>query len=91
MRLEAWDASGMSLRAFAVREGLKPHTLWLWKKRLRGATAVTTSFASVVVGGASASSGRAFELVVRGGMSLRIPADFDEAALARLLAVLGRD
>ena len=56
--------------------GSIPHTAWLWKKRLRGLTPVTTSFASVVVGAAPASGG-AFELVVRGGMALRIPPDFD--------------
>jgi hypothetical protein len=32
----------------------------------------------------------AFELVVRDGMSLRIPADFDETTLARLVSLLGR-
>jgi hypothetical protein len=89
-RLEAWDASGLSLRAFALREGLNPHTTWLWKKRLRGLTPVTTSFASVVVRGAGATSSGGFELVVRGGMSLRIPPDFDEATLERLVALLGR-
>ena len=89
-RLEAWDASGISLRAFALREGLTPHTLWLWKKRLRGTAPVMTSFASVVVGGVPASRSSGFELSVRGGMSLRIPADFDEAALARLVALLSR-
>jgi hypothetical protein len=88
-RLEAWDASGLSLRAFALREGLNPHTAWLWKKRLRGLTPVTTSFASVVVG-ATPGSSAAFELVVRGGMALRIPPDFDEATLERLVALLGR-
>ena len=88
--MEAWDASGLSLRAFALREGLKPHTLWLWKRRLRGTAPVATSFASVVVSGGAPASSAAFELVVRDGMSLRIPADFDEASLARLVALLSR-
>jgi hypothetical protein len=88
--LEAWDSSGLSLRAFALREGLKPHTLWTWKKRLRGTTPAATSFAEVVVGGASRTDAAPFELVVSGGMSLRIPADFDETSLARLVALLGR-
>jgi hypothetical protein len=32
-RLESWDASGLSLRAFAMREGLNLHSLGRWKKR----------------------------------------------------------
>lgn len=88
-RLEAWDASGLSLRAFALREGLTPHTMWLWKKRLRGVTPVSTAFASVVVGHPPAP-GATFELVVRDGMSLRISPGFDEATLERLVALLGR-
>jgi hypothetical protein len=88
-RLEAWDGSGLSLRAFALREGLKPYTLWTWKKRLRGTTPAATGFAAVVVDRVSEPRGSAFELVVQ-GMSLRIPADFDEASLARLVSLLGR-
>ena len=80
----------MTLRAYAVREGLDPHTAWRWKKRLRGTTPAATGFATVVVEHASAVCGAPFELVTRSGMSLRIPADFDEAALARLVALLGR-
>lgn len=88
-RLEAWDASGLSLRAYAQREGFNAHTFWMWKKRLRGTTPATTSFASVVLDH-SQPARSAFELVVGNGLSLRIPADFDEAALARLVALLGR-
>jgi hypothetical protein len=88
-RLEAWDASGLSLRAFAKREGLTPHTMWTWKKRLRGVTRAPTGFAAVVIGRGAEVSNGAFELVIR-GMSLRIPPDFDEASLVRLVSLLGR-
>lgn len=87
-RLEAWDSSGLSLRAFALREGFNAHSLWRWRKRLRGLPPAVMSFARVVA--ADAPHDAPFELVVGGGMSLRIPANFDEAALARLVAVLGR-
>lgn len=89
-RLESWDASGLTLRAFALREGLNAHTAWRWKKRLRGVAAPAPSFAAVVVEHAAGTRGAPFELVTASGMSLRIPADFDEAALARLVALLGR-
>ena len=89
-RLEAWDASGLSLRAYALREGLKPHTLWSWKRRLRGTTPAVRGFAPVVLEGGGDRRDASFELVVGGGMSLRIPPDFDEEALARLVSLLGR-
>jgi hypothetical protein len=88
-RLEAWDASGLSLRAFAQREGLKAHTAWKWKRRLRGAAAVSAAFAPVVIRSSASLAPSGFELVV-GGVSLRVPPGFDEASLQRLLAVLGR-
>jgi hypothetical protein len=89
-RLESWDASGLSLRAFALREGLNPYSAWRWKKRLRGTVPAATSFAAVVVEHAAGTRSVPFELVVGGNMSLRIPADFDEAALVRLVALLGK-
>jgi hypothetical protein len=89
-RLAAWEASGLPLRAFALREGLNPHTAWRWKKRLRGVATVPASFAAVVVEHASRTRGAAFELVTADGRTLRIPADFDESALKRLVAFLGR-
>jgi hypothetical protein len=89
-RLDAWDASGLTLRAFALREGLQPHTAWRWKKRLRGTTPAVTSFASVVVERTPSTGSAPFELVTRSGMTLRIPADFDEAALSQLVVLLGR-
>ena len=89
-RLESWDASGLSLRAFAMREGLNPHSLGRWKKRLRGVATPAPAFASVVLNGSPSTQPEAFELVVRDGMALRIPADFDEATLTRLVSLLGR-
>jgi hypothetical protein len=89
-RLEAWDASGLSLRAFALREGLCLNSLFRWKRRLRGMPPAVGSFARVVVAAGMPTPAGSFELLVRGGMSLRIPADFDEASLSRLVTLLGR-
>ncbi len=89
-RLESWDASGVSLRAFAMREGFNLHSLSRWKKRLRGVATPAPAFATVVLNGSSSTHPEAIELVVRDGMSLRIPVDFDEATLARLVSLLGR-
>jgi hypothetical protein len=87
--LEAWDTSGVSLSAFAKREGLNVRSLYRWKTVLRGTAAVATSFAPIVVTGAAEARRDGFELVVCDGMSLRIPGDFDEATLARIVRALG--
>jgi hypothetical protein len=57
---------------------------------LRGATPAMGAFARVVVERVSTTPAGSFELLVREGMSLRIPADFDEGSLARLVSLLGR-
>jgi hypothetical protein len=88
-RVEAWEASGLSLRQFALKEGLNHQVLCRWKVRLLGYTRVP-AFASVVVAPSQPSRPGSFELVVGDGLSLRIPADFDEVALARLVSILGR-
>ena len=85
--LESLDASGLSLRAFAVREGLNTNTLWGWKKRLRGTRPSPPTFVALsVTPKPSALPG--FELVLREGLVLRIPADFDAPVLARIVHAL---
>src|SRR6185312_10252282 len=84
--LEAWESSGLSLRAYALREGLNVGSLASWKHRLRPAAPEVTSFTPVVIdGGGAKQAERALELVIGDGMVLRIPSDFDEATLARVV------
>jgi transposase len=87
--LESWDGSGLSLRAFAIREGLNVGSLCAWRRRLSPDGATSTSFVPVVVSDSATRSTEGFEVVLRDGMALRIPPDFDEATLARLLRALG--
>jgi hypothetical protein len=65
-----------------------------WRRKLGGAWGGTgNGFVPVriVETEAQAASGEAgFELVSRGGLRLRVEPDFDEAALERLLRVMGR-
>src|SRR5881227_1435006 len=87
--LEAWESSGLSLRAYALREGLNVGSLASWKRRLRPAGASPTSFVPVVVDPVSTRRPDGLELVVGDGMVLRIPPDFDETTLARVVRALG--
>lgn len=90
--LEAWKTSDLSLSAYAKREGLNVRSLYRWKTLLRGAAGVVVSaptFVPVVVTESEPVDRGAFELTVAGGMSLRIPSDFDEVTLARIVRALG--
>ena len=100
-RVQQWTASGLSARDYAAREGLKAERLWVWQRRL-GAQGMQTpsaqstsrakpSFLPVVIAAtrAGSSSHSPLEVVMRSGHTVRVPADFDDAALVRLLTVLG--
>jgi hypothetical protein len=87
--LESWDASGLSLRAFAIREGLNIGSTCAWKKRLRPDPPTVTSFVPVVVSDGASRRTEGFELTLGDRMALRIPSDFDEATLTRLVRALG--
>lgn len=87
----AWSASGLTARLFAARIGVNPNTLAHWKWRL--AAESTTSSASfvelsaAVVSVAGGADDR-IEVVCRSGLVVRVPRDFDGAALARVLDTL---
>jgi hypothetical protein len=95
-RIRSFEASGQSAAAYARKHGIAPGTLswWRWKlrpegrsprrrrRRSRAAEFVELSASAVVP-----ASGERFELEL-GDVTLRIPADFDEASLGRVLGVL---
>jgi transposase len=87
-RVEACETSGLTVAAFARREGLSAQSLSAWKRRLRAA-GDATSFVPVVVRDVGTVSRETFELVLREGAVLRIPPDFDEVTLGRLVRALG--
>jgi|SRR5580700_11219895 hypothetical protein len=93
--LAALDRSGLTLTAFAIREGLDPQRLSRWRRQL--AAAAPPVFEEVIPRATSpaldedeaASTGRErFEVVLRSGRVVRVPASFDVGALRRLLAIV---
>jgi len=86
--LDALERSGQPVSAFAAEHGLDPQRVYLWRRRLgASASAERTTFREVVV--RADGSGR-FEIVLTSGMTVRVPASFDDDSLERLLGVLSR-
>lgn len=97
-RVRRFEASGLPAAAYARKHGMAPGTLswWRWKlrRKVRAARprrrrAGAAEFVELsTLGFASASPcGERFELTI-GDVTLRIPADFDEASLGRVLGVV---
>ena len=93
--LAAQEQSGLTLRAFAKREGLEVQRLERWRRRFAEVAApafeeVTPPESAVVphddVGGTAHRE--RLEIVVREGRVVRVPDSFDASALRRLLEVL---
>jgi hypothetical protein len=83
--LRDYERSGLTQRAFVDSKGLclSSLTFWLRKARERGAADESPRLVPVRLRSEAATG---FELIVEAG-TLRIPADFDEDALRRLLQV----
>lgn len=94
--LSAWRRSGLSLAAYARREGEHVGRLRRWKRRLLGSGGCVEAsparrFLPVRIIDSIAGRdviGVSFEVVLGEPVRVRVPADFDEAALSRLLGVL---
>lgn len=101
-RIERWRDSGLSAEQFAAELGVNAGTLKYWKYRLGKATTGVDSgstrrrriaprlapFIEVPTAAVVASS--PFVLELGDARRLQIPAQFEVAALERLLSVLGR-
>jgi hypothetical protein len=93
--LREQEQSGLSVRSFALSRGLSPVTLYLWRGKL-GRTRARVRAASEgllavdVIGRDDRAAPRSscLEVSLANGDRVRVPADFDWARLAGLLAVL---
>lgn len=83
--IDAWQASGMSVSAFAHRYSLNVERLRRWRRRLEAADAPAgPRFVQVV-----ASRPVTTPLVLHvGDVRIDVPQDFDDETLARVLQVL---
>lgn len=93
--LELYASSGLSAREFALRTGISRSRLQYWRSQLAGAgdnpaPAAAARFREVTVGAAPGVQAPASVAELRGvgPWRVRLRADFDAAALGRLLDVL---
>jgi transposase-like protein len=92
--LSEYEGSGLTRQAFADRVGVCVWTIYNWLRKARElkvpkAEELLPAKRLVPVTIRSTASSP-FELVTPRGLTLRIPVDFDPAALERLLALLER-
>jgi hypothetical protein len=94
--LERWKQSGLGGPTFCRREGLSQPLFYSWKRKLRLREEAKTAtprprrrglqFVPVEVKPTATSA--PLEVALSGGRVVRVPSDFDAAALTRLLSVL---
>ena len=101
-RVERWKESGLTAAQFATETGISRSSLSWWKWRL-GADARKGAEVKVAKRQRRASRvspltfvelpapalRESLEVVLPSGVRIRVPADFDASALARLVEVLG--
>ena len=94
--MEEFTSSGKGLKAFAEEKGMSSSRLGWWRtkfaRELREGAGRGASPAFVAVVVAAREGGllkpRPLEVVLRTGLTVRVPEGFDERALRRLVAVL---
>ena len=86
-RVARWKASVLTAEEYARRHKLGTASLKWWKWKL-GATKKTTISPLTFVEMTSAVKRESIEVVLEGGTVVRVPADFVEATLVRVLGVL---
>jgi hypothetical protein len=104
-RVERWQDSGLTAKEFAAEISVNPGTLSYWKYKLRRQTAssendaqqstqrkelIPPGFLRVVpVEAKAVAAANGFEIVLSERTVVRVPNDFDEAVLIRLVRALG--
>ncbi|MDH3439008.1 MAG: hypothetical protein OEN48_18790 [Betaproteobacteria bacterium] len=90
------ERTGLSMKAFAAREGISYTTMQYWRRRLGGGRkktadrqkTVVLSPVRVVPDAAPPAERKGFEVWLSNGVSVEVPAGFDEGELQRLVGVL---
>jgi hypothetical protein len=91
-RIEQWGRSGLTGAEFAFEVGVKESTLRHWKWQLDGEAkgrAKKPAFVRVAPVEVPSVTVEPIEIVLSGGIRIRVPERFDVVALRRVLEVVG--
>lgn len=83
-----WRASGASKASFCKAEGIATVTLGRWLRKLDAQSAVERTPVLVEVGRHERPVREGYEVVLPGGVEVRVPSGFGAEDLSRLLRVL---
>lgn len=92
--LKEWSSSGLSQRGFCEDRGISLSSFCYWRRRLRveGEEVSPSPFIPVEVrGGTMLPQPTPFEVRLRNGIRIRVPADFESDSLLRLIGLLEGD
>lgn len=92
LRVKRWVRSGLTAEEFAAGEALSAQSLVWWRGKLRRdgadqAEDVEPSFVRIDAPNEPAAGAELIEVALANGRVVRVPAAFDDDALARVLAV----
>jgi hypothetical protein len=88
-RIQQWQASGLSVRAFCARHGLAEPGFYAWRRKLHRRQQRVADFVPVhILAHAEPNAEDGLEVVLAGGRRLRVRPGFDSATLRQLVAVL---
>jgi len=85
--VSGYRGSGLSRKAYCQKMGIAVTTLDYYLRRENGREREQARVLPVVMEGAKGA--KPLTLILRDGLRLEVAADFDEAALRRLLSVVG--
>lgn len=103
-RVERWQDSGLTAKEFAAELAVSPNSLTFWKWKLRRerstqvdakkamkpvAKATEPKFLQLVPTHSEADGAVPLEVVIGGDIVVRVPRDFDEHTLTRVIRALG--
>lgn len=95
LAVEAWQASGMSVRRFCKQEGLSEPSFYSWRKRLTTAAedvavrSVESSQKPFIQVSLPEASAQGMEVVLSSGPTLRLPVGVDRRTLATVFSAMG--
>jgi len=86
--LRQWQASGLKVRSFCLRERIRESQFWWWRRRLGDPAAGKSAFVPVTILEPHGSTSSAIDIRLSSGQRLRVRSGCDRQLLAEVIALL---